>query len=225
MKIQKYILPVFVSTNLLGQTSSEPMPDIKFGFTHSVYTTTCFNSTPKNSFLNQDLKYKRHPTKITEVEYGFGMGMFMWMPLNAVVVFKPKVEISFSNTCLKQTSTVFATSFDLSITHGFVISLKVPDKDGIIYCARNMSCYLTSKQPYLIIGPKINLKKFDKGYINKGFQNELTFGFMIGYGINYVFHGKNFAPEICYNVSTTSQNKINDTKKLTHSVSVSVNFF
>jgi hypothetical protein len=225
MKIQKYIFPVFVSTNLLGQTTSDVFPNIKFGFTHSVYTSTCFNSTPKNSFLNQELKHKRHPSKITEAQYGFGIGLFMWMPLNEGLIFKPKIEGSFSTSCLKQNSLVFATCFDLSISHGFVIALKEPDKEGIIYCARNMSCYLTSKQPYLLIGPKINLKKFDKGFINKGFQNELSFGFFLGYGINYVFQGKNFAPEICYNISSTSQNKINDTKKITHTISLTVNFF
>jgi hypothetical protein len=141
----------------------------------------------------------------------------MWMPLNDGIVFKPKVEGVFSNTCLKQSPCVFATSFDLNISHGFVIALKKPDENGIIYMARNMTCYLTSKQPYLLIGPKINLKKYDKGYIDKGFENELAFGLFLGYGINYIFQGKNFAPEICYNVSSTSQNKINDSKKITHS--------
>jgi hypothetical protein len=88
-----------------------------------------------------------------------------------------------------------------------------------------MSCYLTSKQPYLLIGPKIGLKKYDKGYIHKGFENEITMGLLVGYGINYEFHGVNFSPEIIYSVSTTTQNKIQDTKKIVHSITLGLNFF
>ena len=224
MILQKYIFPVFVGSNLLGQTTSDLFPDLSFGFTHSAYTSVCFKSGSNSTILNQELN-RKNKSRFTETQYGFGVGLFLWMPLNEGVIFKPKIEGSFSNTCLKNGSSVFATSFDLSISHGFVIALNEPDKEGIIYCARNMSCYLTSKQPYLLIGPKINLKKFDKGYIHKGFENELAFGFIIGYGINYIFHGKNVAPEICYSISSTSQNKINDSKKMTHTISVAVNFF
>lgn len=225
MNVQKYILPIFVGTNLFGQDDKGLFPNLSFGITHSTYTSMCFRPSTRSPLLNNEQHFLENKSKISETQYGFGIGLFLWMPLNEGVVFKPKIEGSFSNTCLKQTPCIFATSFDLSISHGFVIALKEPDKEGIIYAARNMTCYLTSKQPYLLIGPKINLKKFDKGYIQKGFQNELAFGFFIGYGINYVFQGKNFAPEICYNISSTSQNKINDSKKMIHTISLAVNFF
>ena len=39
MNIQKYIMPVFVSTNLLGQTTTDDIPEISFGFVHSAYIT------------------------------------------------------------------------------------------------------------------------------------------------------------------------------------------
>ncbi len=225
MKIQKYIIPIFVGTNLFGQTSSGLYPKTSFGITHSTNTSMCLSSLQIKPNLNNEKQVYHNKTKITETQFGFGIGLFMWMPLNAGVVFKPKVEGVFSNTCMKQSPNVFATSFDLNISHGFVIALKKPDENGIIYMARNMTCYLTSKQPYLLIGPKINLKKYDRGYLQKGFENELAFGFYIGYGINYIFQGKNFAPEICYNMSSSSQNKINDSKKITHSLSLAVNFF
>lgn len=149
----------------------------------------------------------------------------MWMPLNDKIGFKPKVEGSFSNSCLKQNQTIFATCFDFSVSHGLIINLKAPDPNGIIYMARDMSCYLTSKQPYLLIGPKLNLKKYDAGYIHKGFQNEICLGFFLGYGINYEFHGTNFAPEISYCISSTAQNKINDSNKIAHTITFSLNFF
>lgn len=226
MKFQNYILPVFVSTNLLGQSDVDDIfPEMEFGFTHSAYTSMSFKSTPTNSLLNKELNYTRNHAKLTEVHYGFGIGIFMWMPLNEKIVFKPKVEGSFSNSCMKQKQTIFATCFDLSVTHAFVINLKPADPNGIIYMARDMSCYLTSKQPYILIGPKLNLKKFDSGYVNKGFQNELSLGFFVGYGINYEFHGTNFAPEISYCISTTAQNKINDANKIAHTITFSLNFF
>jgi len=225
MTIQKYILPIFVSSNLLGQTSSDLFPEMSFGFTHSTYTSLCLQPGIHQPKFNPEQRLPERKNRICETQYGFGIGWFMWMPLNENIVFKPKVEGVFSNTCHKESHSVFATSFDLNISHGFVIALKKPDENGIIYMARDMSCYLTSKQPYLLIGPKLNLKKYDKGYLHKGFENELAFGFFIGYGINYIFQGKNFAPEICYSLSSTTQNKIDDAKKMTHTVTLSFNFF
>ena len=225
MKLQNYIIPIFVSSNLLAQNDDNLFPDLSFGITHSTYSSMCFQKYSDNTVFNKEKHVLNHPSKISETQYGFGLGLFMWMPLNEGIIFKPKIEGSFSNTCLKQSPCVFATSFDLAISHGFIIALSKPDKEGIIYVARNMSCYLQSKQPYILIGPKINLKKYDKGYLHKGFENELTFGLFIGYGINYIFQGKNFAPEISYTLSSTSQNKINDSRKMTHSISLAVNFF
>lgn len=227
MKLQKYIIPVFVGTNLLAQNDEGLFPDLSFGITHSTYSSVCFQKSISNSIsTSEEYRLIQNKSKISEIQYGFGLGLFLWMPLNEGIVFKPKIEGSFSNTCLKQSHPcVFATSFDLAISHGFVIALSKPDKEGIIYVARNMSCYLQSKQPYILIGPKINLKKYDKGYIKKGFENELTFGLFLGYGINYIFQGKNFAPEICYSISSSSQNKINDSRKINHSISVALNFF
>ncbi|MES2565412.1 MAG: hypothetical protein V4565_01015 [Bacteroidota bacterium] len=225
MNIQKYIISVFVSSHLLGQTSSNLFPEMSFGFTHSTSTSMCFQSSLHRANFSNEQVLPKYKTKITETQFGFGIGLFLWMPLNDGIVFKPKAEGVFSNTCTRNNQHIFATSFDLNISHGFVIALKKPDENGIIYMARNMSCYLTSKQPYIVIGPEINLKKYDNGYLNKGFENEMTFGFFIGYGINYIFQRKNVAPEICYHVSSTSQNQINDSNKRTHSITVSLNFF
>jgi len=225
MKLQNYIVPLFVSTNFLAQNDEDLFPDLSFGITHSTYNSSCFQKQGSRSFSYNEQHLLQNKSKIIETQYGFGLGIFMWMPLNDGIIFKPKIEGCFSNTCAKQNASVYATSFDLSVTHGFVIALKKPDKEGVIYVARNMSCYLQSKQPYVLIGPKINLRKYDKGYLKKGFENELTFGLMLGYGINYIFQGKNFAPEIYYTFSSTSQNRINDSRKITHSMSIAVNFF
>lgn len=224
MKLQKYIIPVCITGKLFAQNDSDLYPEPSFGFTHSTYSGMCFNYTSSSDY-NSNFNFVNKKHKITETQYGFGIGMFMWMPLNDAITFKPKIEGVFSNSCIKQSPCVFATSFDFNISHGFIVALTKPNENGIIYMARNMTCYLTSKQPYLLVGPKINLKKYDKGYIQKGFENELSFGFFFGYGINYIFQGKNFAPEICYSISSTSQNEINNNRKVTHSISLAVNFF
>jgi len=218
------MLPVFIGTNLLGQEHATFLPAVNFGFCHSVYTSMCFEPYTAGA-LHADHHFRNNHSGITETQYGFGIGIFLWMPLNAGLVYKPKVEGNFSTACLRQASSVFATSFDLGISNSFAIALKPADAHGVIYLARQMSCYLTSKQPYLLIGPKLNLKKFDAGFIDKGFQNELSFGILIGYGINYEFHGTNFVPEISYSITSTAQNKINDSKKVMHSISLAISFF
>lgn len=225
MKLQKYIIPVCITGKLFAQDDSDLCPEPGFGFTHSTYSSMCFNSTSKATDRNSNFNLTNKKHIITETQYGFGIGMFMWMPLNDAITFKPKIEGVFSNSCIKQSPCVFATSFDFNISHGFIVALTKPNENGIIYMARNMTCYLTSKQPYLLVGPKISLKKYDKGYIQKGFENELSIGFFLGYGINYIFQGKNFAPEICYTISSTSQNEINNSRKVTHSITLAVNFF
>lgn len=226
MKLQNYILPLFVGTNLLAQTDNGFFPKISFGFTHSTYTSLSFSSMPLNPVLKKEGESPQHePFKVTEIQYGFGIGVFLWMPLSEYIVFKPKIEGTFTNTCLKHAGCTYATSFDISISHGFAVALEPPNTNGTIHVAKDMSCYLTSKQPYLLIGPKISLKKFDAGYLGKGYQNELNFGAFIGYGINFEFHGTNYAPEISYALSTTGQNEYNGSKKVAHTLTLALNFF
>ena len=226
MKLQHYIIPLFVGTHVLGQSNEQLFPKMSFGFTHSTYTSLSFSSLSiKPAFRKEAGNAPKEHPKVTEIQYGFGIGLFLWMPLSDYVVFKPKLEGTFTNTCLKQVGPVYATSFDISISHGFAVALEAPNTNGTIHVARDMSCYLTSKQPYLLIGPKLNLKKFDVGYLEKGYQNELNFGAFIGYGINFEFHGTNYAPEISYAISTTGQNEYKGSKKVAHTISLALNFF
>ncbi len=215
---------MFIGTNLLGQERTALPPSLNVGFTHSVYTSMCFETVAGSGF-HQDQHFMNKHSATTETQYGFGIGFFLWMPLNGGLTYKPKIEGDFSTTCLKQAPAVFATSFDIGLSNGFAIALKPANPHGIIYLAKQMSCYITSKQPYLLIGPKVNFKKIDNGFIRKGFQNYLSFGFLICYWINYEFHGTNFAPEIIYSVTSTAQNKINDSKKVMHTISLAINFF
>ncbi len=223
MKLRYYILPVCIGSNLLAQEHAPLCPQLNFGFTHAVYSSICLKSLPDQQAEGPKRKIKQ--SCMAESQYGFGIGAFLWLPMNERLVYKPKLEGNFTTTCLKEKARLFATSFDIAVSNSFAMALKPANDHGIIYMARNMSCYLSSKQPYLLLGPKINLKKFDTGFINKGFQNELAFGFLLGYGINYEFHGTNVAPEIIYSLTSTAQNKINDNRKVLHTISLAINFF
>jgi hypothetical protein len=223
MKLHYYIIPVCIGTNLLAQEQAPLCPNLNFGFTHSVYSTICLRSLPEPKPTDNKMKLKK--SDMAESQFGFGIGIFLWLPLNAGLFYKPRLEGNFTTTCLKEGPVLFATSFDISASNSFAIALKPANEHGVIYMARNMSCYLTSKQPYLLIGPKVSLKKFDTGFIHKGFQNELAFGIMVGYGINYEFHGTNFAPEISYSLTSTAQNKVKDSRKVLHTISLAINFF
>jgi len=224
MKVKNYILPVFVCSNLFSQVDGGPFPDFQFGLTHSIYSSLCLKQNHNNP-IHQEKNQNESKSTIAEIQYGFGLGMFLWMPLNEGVVFKPKFECNFSNSCLKQKKSIYSTCFDFSVSHAFALALSKANENGVIGIARDMSCYLTSKQPYLIIGPKINFKKFDKGYLHKGFQNEFNLGFIIGYATNYEFHGTNFLQEITYGISSTAQNQINDANKVTHTISLALSFY
>lgn len=223
MKVKNYILPVFICGNLFSQIDGGPFPDFQFGLSHAIYSSLCLKQNNHTSIPQE--KTQAQSSSITEIQYGFGLGMFLWMPLNEGVVFKPKFECNFSNGCLKQKKSIYSTCFDFSLSHVFALALSKANENGAIAIARDMSCYLTSKQPYLIIGPKINFKKFDKGYLHKGFQNEFNLGFIIGYATNYEFHGTNFLQEISYGISSTAQNQINESNKVMHSITLALSFY
>ncbi len=224
MRFKTYIIPIFICAKLFSQIDGGPFPDFQFGLTHSVFSSICLKQNTSDSKYSEQGQFTSK-SSTSEIQYGFGLGMFLWMPLNEGVVFKPKADINFSNSCLKQQSTILSTCIDLSISHGFAIALAPVNENGVICMARDMSCYLTSKQPYLLIGPKMNFKKFDKGYLNKGFQNEFNLGFFIGYATNYEFHGTNFLQELTYSISSTAQNQINNSNKITHALSLALSFY
>ena len=223
MRQKSYWLMLFSPNLLIGQQSSDSAPTNEFGFTHSTYVSLGFSQTelPNPLYKDKVNNYLMNPVKLCQ--YGYGVGWFGWFPLNHLLSIKPQIETIFSNLAMGCNQKIYAKVYDLCFSNTFQIAIKKANPNGIIYCARNMSCYLTSKQPYVSLGPKISLRKYDKGFINKGFKNVVAYGFMIGYGINYEFHGTNFAPEIKYHIETTDLAFV--TKQIYHSVSVAINLF
>lgn len=225
MRLHYYFIPVFASTQLISQTEKDVFHQVGFGVTHSAFSHFCFQQETKplakidRKEKNSVLSFPESPF-ITENQTGFCVGFFNDLPLNNVVVLRTLMEGSYSvNYKYQNANSVFYSSFGFKIKPSLNIAITKANPNGIIYLARNMSCYLTYKQPYISVTPILYYQKFDAGYLKKGFNNEMSFGASVGYGINYEFHGTNFGSEICYQVSTSSK------QKLYHGISLLINVF
>lgn len=218
-----YWLVLFASKVLLAQQSTDSAPTTEFGFTHSTYVSLSFNQPQLPSPISNENRhnYLLNPVKLCQ--YGYGIGWFAWLPITGFFSIKPQVETIFSNLALRCGSKIYAKAYDLCFSNAFQFAIKKANPNGIIYCARNMSCYLTSKQPYFSLSPKLSIRKYDKAFINKGFKNVIAFGLAIGYGINFEFHGTNFAPEIKYQIESTDVAIAS--KQISHNISVALNLF
>lgn len=225
MKLNLALYPLVSLAVLTTQAQDKLMPNLKLGFSHTLFSSLIFHSSNTNSLLTQENETVNFHKNIKEINYGFGIGLFLWAPINERIIFKPKIEGCFSNVSSQFPKPALGTSFDLVLSYGLVINLKSEDHHGIIYLARDMSCYLTTKQPYVLLGQVATLKKYDLGYLHKGYKNELMYGFYVGYGINYEFHGTNFAPEIYYSISKSVAKNTIESDKTTHTITLALNIF
>lgn len=225
MEPRRILIPLLMGSRLLGQTEHTLGENLEFGVTHSVYTSWCFQK-PSDAFMPDEMKRKAEkPKRDIQANYGFTLGVFLWIPVNERLTLKPKAESTFSNVAFKMGSWSYARSCGISISNAFILGLTEADPDGVIHYARNMSCYLASKQPYLLFGPRISMKKYDRAFVEKGYQNEVAIGVMIGFGINYEFHGTNITKEITYTCETGRQNRYQQSSKLTHTINLAINIF
>lgn len=225
MVYPKFILPLFASAQLIGQDNTSYSTDIEFGFTHATYTSLCFQKPTIEPHFKHEASKSNLSMPVHQCQYGYIAGFFLWVPVNKFLTIKPQIEMAFSNLAMRSAPRIYAKACDFGISNAFMFALKRADPNGIIYMARNMSCYLTMKQPYFLFGPKLNFKRYDKGFLHKGFQNELSVGAFVGYGINYEFHGTNIAPEIKYSIESTAQNAISEIRKISHTISIAINIF
>lgn len=231
MKKTRYILPVLVSTRLLAQ-QEQVIPNVEFGFTNGTFinvTTITNNGMAPTARPQRDAMMHNSPTRMNQVTYGFNYGLFLWVKVNDRINIKPELNASFSNYRFEerarpQTST-YATSVDLTVANQAIINLKPVNTHGIIKAAKCMSYYLTTKQPYVLIGPRLSYRKFDQGFLQKGYQNEASMGIVVGYGVNYGFHNMNVAPEIKYSIESSSQNAFDNKKKIIHTITLAINMF
>lgn len=226
MMKKNYIIPLILSSKVFCQSSDQTVGNrMEFGFSHGTYANVCFQSPETKFQIQPEGKPMRYSSPVCQTQFGFNFGLFAWKPVNAYLAIRPIIETAFSNLCVRLLPKVRAKSLDVNFSLPMMIALKKPNTHGIIYMARNMSCYLTTKQPYIIIGPKLSFKNFDRGFKEKGYQNERFVGALIGYGIQYEFHGTKVAPEVVYCLELTQQNKITSSQKMTHSISVAINIF
>lgn len=232
MKKTRYILPVLVSTRLLAQ-QEQLVPNVEFGFTNGTFvnvTTITNNGMAPEARPQRDARMNSMPqAKMNQVTYGFNYGVFLWVKVNDKINIKPELNASFSNYKFEEharpSTSMYATSMDLTVANQAIINLKPVNTHGIIKAAKCMSYYLTTKQPYMLVGPKLSYHKFDQGFLQKGYQNEASMGIVIGYGVNYGFHNMNVAPEIKYSIESSSQNAFNNKKKVIHTITLAINMF
>lgn len=232
MKKNRYILPVLVSTRLLAQ-QEQVIPNVEFGFTNGTFVnvTTITNSgaAPAPHPQRDAMMNKSPQTRMNQVTYGFNYGVFLWVKVNDRINIKPELNASFSNYKFEERArpqtSIYATSVDLTVANQAVINLKPVNTHGIIKAAKCMSYYLTTKQPYVLVGPKLSYRKFDQGFLQRGYQNEASMGIVVGYGVNYGFHNMNVAPEIKYSIESSSQNAVDNKKKIIHTITLAINMF
>ena len=229
MTIQKHLLHICVSTNLFSQSDKDVFHQFSFGITHSAFASACFqhpvNKKTYSREENLNLQNQINIPLISETNIGCSLGFFNYIPIADHLAIRSTFETAFTTNYTYQSNSTYSRALSISVNPSLCIALKKADDEGVIYVVRNMSCYLTYKQPYLSIGPVMTIQKFDYQYLQKGFQNQLCVGLAIGYGINYEFHGTIVSPEIKYQVTSTSQNKISETNKIYHSLSLSINIF
>lgn len=224
-----YILPILIAQKSFSQDETR-VPDIEYGFSHGVFSSiTTINPALKQIPEGREMKQKNTYYPLAQVNFGFNYGFFLLTKMTDRVFIRPELNTSFSNYHYTSNATdykrVNATSIDISVFNQVIYTLKPINTHGIIKAAKCMSYYLTAKQPYLIFGPKFSFRKYDKGFLHKGYVNEGSFGMLVGFGVNYGFHNMNFSPEIKYSVEAAQQNKYPLSQKITHSIILTMNLF
>ncbi len=229
MKRTRYIFPVLMSTRLLAQHEDTQVPGVGFGFSHSTFASVVTTIPDASQFItNQRTPDAGRTTPpMSQTTFGFSYGTFLWVKVNDRLNMRPGINAAFSNDHFDdhRQRNLYARAIDLTVTNHAIINLKPTNTHGMIKVARCMSYYLTGKQPYVLIGPKLHYKKFDRGFMRKGFESEGSMGLEVGYGINYTFHSMSVAPEIRYSVETSAQNVAGGQQKITHTLSLAINMF
>jgi hypothetical protein len=231
-KTKKYIIPVLVTTTRL--VAQEQDPGIGFGFSHGVFTSVSYARTvtlPAQTFAPNERTQTRtpQPESFSQSTYGFMYGAFLWVRATDDIHIRPEVMMGLANYTVRNGAATAqplrATSADIAIANQVVVSLRPNNTHAVLKGARCMSYYLTGKQPYVIVGPKVGFRKYDRGFLQRGFDNEASIGLVAGYGVNYGFHNMNFAPEIKYSVEMSAQNRPNTHHKIVHTISVCISMF
>jgi hypothetical protein len=68
MKFHNYILPMFISANMIGQKTDNDFNSFDFGFSHATYSSLTFNSEFNKQPLNRDHCNSKNDLQILDLQ-------------------------------------------------------------------------------------------------------------------------------------------------------------
>ncbi|WP_107038721.1 outer membrane beta-barrel protein [Brumimicrobium mesophilum] len=204
MKNTALITLLLFSTTFLFSQSDNSITDRKLNFG--------FNIGTNYSMLQPETV---HPSNY-EVSNGFGlnMGILMDYAISKNFIFSPKAELAFNNSYIEIINGDGSRyEYDLlPITLNFMTHFK----------------YKISRkkaEPYLFIGPNLNIPLQNKPELNTAYQSGYNFAIDIGLGLENTFSYFIFAPELKYSYGLISVNQNPSLKSVYfHSIGLCLNF-
>lgn len=237
MKLLAKTFPV-----LLFQFSSAQTPidysakKIDYGYSTSTFSGITLNNVIKEKSFNKEFLAKNQFTKAPltpSYNFGWKQGLFFWINLSPCYAYRPEVNATFGITIHKTVfskveRTVYSTFVGFEFKPQLIIRIGCRDTEPVIKIARNMSYYLTSRQSYIIVGPKFSYQKSDKSFLRNNGERNFKVGALFGIGVDNLFPNLDVAPELVASVEYQPGNfhiKEKGSNRFYTSLSLVVNVF
>jgi hypothetical protein len=195
--------PFFISVGTWAQSSYDAdLPIVEFGYCTSTFSGIDIGHALQTKQFNSDIHKRTDANTLPNLSYGWKEGTFLWFNVCPEISIKAQTDFGFcvNNYKTQKTfegrQTAYSVSYGLDIKPQLIIKLRKVDHHPIIKMAKCMSYYLSGKQSYLIIGPKISYQKTDNNFLNGKGASYFTVGNVIGIGVDHMFPNLDFSPEI-----------------------------
>jgi hypothetical protein len=224
------ISPLVISLSCFSQELKKTNQKIEFGFTTSTFCGISAASPLIAGLSKTDYNHRTMAKcPLPSTNFGWKPGLFYWVNINSYLSYKAEGDFVYSvNTFKLPKGTCYSTSSGFELKPQLIIKPSEIDKAPILKVARNMSYYLSGKQPYFIIGPKFGYYKSDKEFRKETNSKYYTIGCVGGFGIDNMFHNMDFAPEVTVSVEYQTGNAHLLPKASSRyfiSTSLAINFF
>ncbi len=181
---------------------------IDYGYSTSTFSGITLNNMIRENNFSKDPISKNKFTEaplVASYNYGWKQGLFLWINLSPCHAYRPEVNATFGITTHKiifpkTDRTVYSTFFGLEFKPQLIIRIGCRDTEPVIRMAPNMSYYLTSRQSYLIVGPKFSYQQSDKTFLKHNSERKYKIGALLGIGVDNLFPNLDVAPELIASV-------------------------